>query len=249
MASFKGFNPMKLSDFDALSFDCYGTLIDWEAGILAALRPWLEKNNKNPSDNEILEAYGACEAEVEGEYPGAPYPVILAHVHGMLGGHFGIPSALAERDAFGASVRDWPAFPDSAEALKYLKENFRLFILSNIDKASYQQSEKKLGIKFDGVFTAEDIGSYKPDEKNFHFMLTALENDYGIAPDQVLHVAQSLFHDHVPAQGIGLKTCWIDRRAGKPGSGATPVPDGVADYDFRFESLADFAKAHMREMG
>jgi len=240
---------MKISDFDALSFDCYGTLIDWEAGILAALRPWLKENRINPSDADILEAYGACELEAEAEYPRAPYPVILSHVHGMLGAHFKIPSDLSERDAFGASVRDWPAFPDSAEALKYLKENFKLYILSNIDKASFAQSEKKLGVKFDDVFTAEEIGSYKPDEKNFHFMLTALENDHGIAPDQVLHVAQSLYHDHVPAQSIGLKTCWIDRRAGKDGPGATPEPDGVADYDFRFESLADFAKAHMREMG
>ena len=213
---------MKLSNFDALSFDCYGTLIDWEAGILSGLRPWFEKNGKDLLDDEVLEAFGTCEPKVEHEFPNAPYPVILSHVHEMLGEQFGIPSTLEERDAFGASVKDWPAFPDSAEALKYLKENFKLFILSNIDKASFAESEKKLGVKFDGVFTAGDeIGSYKPDERNFHFMLHALENDYGIAPDRLLHVAQSLFHDHVPAKNLGLASAWIDRRAGKPGGGAT----------------------------
>lgn len=238
---------MKLSDFTTLTFDCYGTLIDWEAGILAALRPWLVGAGVKASDDELLENYGACEHEVETRMPGAPYPVILAHTHEALGGRFGAASELADRDAFGASVRDWPAFPDSAEALKYLKEYFNLVILSNIDKASFAQSEKRLGVKFDAVYTAEDIGSYKPDPKNFHYMLTHLEAGLGVAPADVLHVAQSLFHDHVPAQAIGLKTCWIDRRAGKQGAGATPIPDGDIEYDLRFTSMGELAHAHMKE--
>lgn len=240
---------MNLSDFEALSFDCYGTLIDWEAGILTALRPWLSENGPKLPDDTLLEAFGKAEAEVEHQYPKAPYPVILAHVHERLGKYFGIPSEMADRDKFGASVKDWPAFPDSADALKYLKEHFRLFILSNIDKTSFAQSEKKLGVKFDGVFTAEDIGSYKPDLRNFHYLLHELENRHGIAPDGLLHVAQSLYHDHVPAKKLGLSTAWIDRRAGKKGAGATKLPDPRPAYDFCFETLAELAEAHMAEQG
>jgi len=238
---------MKLSQFKALSFDCYGTLIDWEAGILNALKPWLEKNRLSLSPDDILEHFGSVEPEVEHQFPKAPYPVILANCHKALGLRFGIPSSQAEQTAFGASVRDWPAFPDSAEALSYLKQHYKLFILSNIDRASFAHSNKKLGVEFDGVYTAEDIGSYKPDERNFHYLLERLEGDHGIKKGALLHVAQSLFHDHVPAKNLGLASAWIDRRAGKPGGGATRVPDPMPKYDFRFETLQALAAAHRDE--
>ncbi len=238
---------MKLSDFDALSFDCYGTLIDWEAGLLAALKPWFGENGVDMLDDEILAAFGQEEHLIEDLYPDAPYPVILAKCHKALGRRFGIPSSEPEREKFGASVKDWPAFPDSAEALQYLKEHFRLFILSNIDRASFAQSNKKLGVDFDGVYTAEDIGSYKPDLRNFHYLLQELEAHHGISPGKVLHVAQSLYHDHVPAKNLGLASAWIDRRAGKPGGGATVIPDPLPAFDFRFETLGDLAEAHRQE--
>jgi 2-haloacid dehalogenase len=238
---------MDLDGITTLSFDCYGTLIDWEAGLLTALRSWLEKNRKNPPDEQVLELYGELEFEAEEAEPGALYPKILGHVHKALGEHFGIPSDAAEQKAFAASVGDWPAFPDSSGALKYLKQHYKLVILSNIDKASFALSEKKLGIKFDAVYTAEEIGSYKPDEKNFRYLLSHLKEEFGTRPDQLLHVAQSLFHDHQPAKKMNLHTCWIDRRAGRDGAGATVVLYGPIDYDFRFTTMADFVKAHMKE--
>ncbi|MCH7807205.1 MAG: HAD hydrolase-like protein [Proteobacteria bacterium] len=240
---------MDLDGITTLSFDCYGTLIDWEAGLLAALRPWLKKNRKNPPDEQVLEIYGELEFEAEEAAPGALYPKILGNVHQALGEHFGIPSSAAEQTAFAASIGDWPAFPDSPGALKYLKQHFKLVILSNIDRASFALSEKKLGIKFDAVYTAEEIGSYKPDKKNFRYLLSRLKEDFGTRPDQLLHVAQSLFHDHEPAKKMNLHTCWIDRRAGRDGAGATVVLYGPIDYDFRFESMAEFTRAHMGAMG
>ena len=238
-------------DFDGittLSFDCYGTLIDWETGLLKVLRPWLTKNGKKPSDEQVLEIYGELEYEAEEAEPGALYPKILGQVHKALGEHFDIPSNPAEQKAFGASIGDWPAFSDSSEALKYLKQHYKLIILSNIDKASFAKSEKALGIKFDAVYTAEDIGSYKPDPKNFEYLLKHLKEDFGTRHDQLLHIAQSLFHDHQPAKKMNLHTCWIDRRAGKEGAGATVVLYGPIDYDFRFVTMADLANEHKKHL-
>ena len=235
---------MDLEGITTLSFDCYGTLIDWESGILSQLRPWLDKGGKTPTDDQVLEIFGELEFETEDAAPGNLYPKILEAVHKRLGRHFGIPSSAAEQKAFGKSVANWPVFPDSTDALKYLKQHFRLIILSNIDKASFAHSEKKLEVEFDAVYTAEDIGTYKPDHKNFHYLLDHLKQDFATRPDQLLHIAQSLFHDHEPAKKMNLHTCWIDRREGKDGGGATVVVYGPIDYDFRFKSMADFAQMH-----
>ncbi|MEE8296159.1 MAG: haloacid dehalogenase type II [Sphingomonadales bacterium] len=237
---------MDLDGITTLSFDCYGTLIDWETGIMAALRPWLDKNGIQAPNDQVLEIYGELEFEVEEANPGALYPKILGQVHKGFGEHFNIPSSTKEQKTFGASIKDWPAFPDSAKALKYLKKHFKLIILSNIDKASFADSEKKLGIKFDAIYTAEAIGSYKPDHKNFEYLLKHLRDDFDTRPDQLLHVAQSLFHDHEPAKKMNLHTCWIDRRAHKKGVGATVALYGPVDFDFRFETMADFSGAHKK---
>ena len=142
-----------------------------------------------------------------------------------------------------ASVGDWPAFADSAAALAYLKQFYKLVILSNVDRKSFAESEKRLGIAFDAVYTAEDIGSYKPDPRNFRYMIEALKRA-GHAERDILHVAQSLFHDHAPANAAGLRSAWIDRRAGAAGSGATPPPPAGVRYDFRFTSMAELVEAH-----
>ena len=237
---------MRLSGFNALSFDCYGTLIDWETGITEALRPLSERSGISP--DRLLEAYGPVEHAIEIEQPGLLYSRLLERVHERLSRQFGVdPDDLAAAK-FGASVGDWPAFPDSAEALRYLKQHFKLIILSNVDRQSFAASNRRLGVEFDHIFTAQDIGSYKPDLRNFEYLVGALERD-GIARDRLLHVAQSLFHDHVPANRIGLASAWIDRRAGKDGSGATVVPDPMPHYDFRFTSLAQLAAAHRAELG
>ena len=235
---------MKLSQFKALSFDCYGTLIDWEAGMLAALEPLRERAGIGP--DELLTVYGSVEHEAEEAFPALPYSQLLEKVHAGLSERFGLAPDDAEAAAFGASVGDWPAFPDSAEALAYLKRHFQLIILSNVDRKSFAGSNRRLGVEFDQVLTAEEIGSYKPDLRNFDFLL-AKASEAGIAKHELLHTAQSLFHDHVPANRMGIASAWIDRRHDKPGGGATVMPDPMPHYDFRFRSLGELAAAHRAE--
>jgi len=237
---------MRLSDFKALSFDCYGTLIDWETGIADALQPLREQSGA--SAEELLDAYGPIEHAIEVEQPGLTYSQLLEQVHARLSRQFDVEPDAVEAAKFGASVGDWPAFPDSAEALRYLKQHFKLVVLSNVDRLSFAGSNERLGVEFDHIFTAQDIGSYKPDIRNFQYLLASLYAD-GVGKGDLLHVAQSLFHDHVPANRMGVASAWIDRRAGKPGSGATVLPDPMPHYDFRFTTLAELADAHRAEQG
>ena len=232
-----------ISAFSAMSFDCYGTLIDWEAGILAALHPWLEASGLAISDEEILAAFSEAEPQAERAGPEALYPQILRAVVNRMARTLGIEANVVVREGLANSVGNWPAFPDSAEALGRLKRRYKLIILSNVDRASIARTRQLLGVEFDAVYTAQDIGSYKPDPRNFDYLLSHAKSDLGLAPHQILHVAQSLFHDHVPAQAKGLATCWIDRRAAKQGGGATKQPAVPITPDFRFESLAELAEA------
>lgn len=229
-----------------VTFDVYGTLIDWETGLLAALRP-LRERSRVP-DEELLETYGVVEFEIEQENPGLAYSQLLEKVHAGLCDRFGVDEDEVEAAKLGASVGDWPAFPDSVEALRYLKQNFKLVILSNVDRLSFAGSNRRLGVEFDYIFTAEDIGSYKPDRRNFEYLVTKL-GENGIGKDKLLHTAQSLFHDHVPANRMGIASAWIDRRHEKIGGGATVLPDPMPHYDFRFTSLGELADAHRAEQG
>jgi 2-haloacid dehalogenase len=237
---------MRLSDFSVLTFDCYGTLIDWESGIVAALAPWLAAHGLEPGGERILQAFAAAEAPQQRATPGMLYRDLLAEVHGAIADAFGVTRDPTAARAFGASVADWPAFADSADALAYLGQHFELVILSNVDRASFAHSNRKLGVTFAAVYTAEDIGSYKPDPRNFDYLLARL-GERGIAKEQILHTAESLFHDHVPAKRCGLATCWIHRRAGRGGFGATHAPEAEVRPDFRFATLAEMAAAHRRE--
>jgi 2-haloacid dehalogenase len=234
---------MKLSDFSALSFDCYGTLIDWETGIIAALAPLLARVGADQPRDSILEAFARLEVRQQEATPDMLYADLLAEVHGQLAAEWDVPRDPAEAADFGRSIADWPAFPDTVEALRYLKQHFRLIVLSNVDRTSFRATNDRLGVTFDAIYTAQDIGSYKPDPRNFAYLVDHVA-EQGIAREKLLHVAQSLFHDHVPAQAIGLATAWIDRRHAAGGWGATaPVPPGVR-YDFRFTSLGALADAH-----
>lgn len=237
---------MKLADFRVLTFDCYGTLIDWESGIHTALQPLLSLASAPMPRAAVLELYGRHEAAQEAQTPGMVYSDLLAEVHRRLATELGVRTTAAQDRAFGASVPDWPAFPDTVAALQYLHGHYKLVILSNVDRESFEGSHARLGVSFDAIFTAQDIGSYKPDPANFRYLLEHLA-EAGHQPGEILHTAQSLFHDHVPAQAIGLASAWIDRRHDEPGAGATPA---VADarYDFRFPSLAAMVAAHQAEM-
>jgi 2-haloacid dehalogenase len=158
---------------------------------------------------------------------------------------WGAATSTEEDRAFGGSVGDWPAFPDTPAALAYLQRFYKLVILSNVDRASFARSNPRLGVDFTAIYTAEEIGSYKPDARNFRNMLDRLAK-VGHSPGDILHVAQSLYHDHAPANRCGLRSAWIDRRHGKAG-GATPPAAAEVHYDFRFASLAELADAHRAE--
>jgi 2-haloacid dehalogenase len=243
---------LDLGEFAALTFDCYGTLIDWEAGILAGLRPWAAAHRVEAGDEELLAAFGRAETRREADHPTAPYPEILAGVLEDLAAELGTTASPEEAAAFGDSVKDWPAFPDSADALAYLKQHYKLVIVSNVDRASFRHSNAKLGVTFDAVVTAEDAGAYKPAPDHFHLALARLA-ELGVPSDRVLHVAQSLFHDHVPAKELGLRTIWVNRRASRPhgsggaGSGATPLPPVPVTPDGEVPTMAALADLHRRQ--
>ena len=192
-----------------------------------------------------LEAFAGLEREVQNARPSALYPEILKAVHDELAGKFGLKTADPLSEAFGASVPFWPAFPDSADALRALKARFKLVILSNVDRKSFRASNRKLGVTFDAVYTAEEIGSYKPSLANFDYMLARLAEDHAVSRDAILHTAQSLFHDHVPAKHVGLARAWIDRQGLAEGGswGATATVSSPPDVDFRFPSLIAMARA------
>jgi 2-haloalkanoic acid dehalogenase type II len=233
---------VKLTEFDALSFDCYGTLIDWEAGIAGLLRAWADAHDLAMTDEDLLTAYSTHEARAEVEHPTDVYPLILRRSIRALGAELGAPVDDRHADALALSVPDWPAFPDSADALARLSARYELIILSNVDRASFAGSNRRLGVTFTSILTAEDIGSYKPNPRNFEALDTE-RTRLGLRRDRLLHVAQSLFHDHVPAKEAGLPTVWINRRHDSPGWGATPAPPADVTPDWTFTSLAAFADA------
>jgi len=227
-------NSLDSIGYDTLSFDCYGTLIDWESGILEALGPLLALNRSDVGRSDQLEAFAHHETRLQQASPAAAYPMILREVHQAVAASFGFKTTAELDAAFGDSVGDWPPFLDSSDALHRLATRYRLVILSNVDLQSFAGSQRRLGVMFDAVYTAEVIGSYKPDPANFDYLL---RHEAG----RLLHVAQSLYHDHGPAKVAGMDTVWIDRRGGT-GGGATPEASG-ASYDARFESMAEFADA------
>jgi len=237
---------MRLSDFKALTFDCYGTLIDWEAGMIAALGPLTSKLAPALPRNAILEAHARHESTLQRYTPAKVYREILATVYKRLAEEWGIAVTWEECLAYGRSVGDWPAFADTAAALHYLKRHYKLVILSNVDNQSFAPSNRRLEVAFDAIYTAEDIGSYKPDMRNFDYMLEGLEG-LGIAKGQILHTAESMFHDHAPANACGLASAWIYRRHADTGFGATMNPGKLPKVDFRFDSMADLVKAHQDE--
>lgn len=237
---------MRISDFKALTFDCYGTLIDWESGMIEGLRPLTSRLPLAKSRNHILQAHARVESNQQAQTPGKPYRELLAIVYRRLAEEWALTASWADCVAYGRAVERWPAFPDSAEALKYLKQHYMLVILSNVDNASFAASNERLQVEFDAVYTAEDVGSYKPSDRNFEYMLGGLET-LGIEKHKILHTAESLFHDHAPANRHGIANCWIYRRHDQEGFGATMSPGTMPTYDFRFNSMAELAQAHRNE--
>lgn len=225
----------KWTEFRLLTFDCYGTLIDWEAGILDLLRPWSAAYQLQPSDDELLAAFAAAESAVQRSTPEALYSDVLRDAMARIATAFGKTATAGEQAALGDSVGDWPAFPDTEASLRTLKSWHKLMVVSNVDKASFAKTRHKLGVELDGLVTAEEVGAYKPDKRMFERAF-AVARDMGVQPRQILHVGQSVFHDIAPAKELGVATVWVDRRAGKSG-GATPKSDAAPDL--RVTSLAE----------
>ena len=238
---------MQLTDFKVLTFDCYGTLIDWESGMIAALGPLTSRVRPTLSRNAILEAHARAESMQQRCTPAKNYRDILATVYKRLAEEWGVSVTWEECQSYGRSIGDWPAFPDSTAALAYLKQHFKLVILSNVDNASFASSNAKLAVTFDAIYVAEDIGTYKPDSRNFDYMVENLAR-LDVKKSEILHTAESLFHDHAPANTAGLASAWIHRRHADEGFGATMNPGAMPRYDFRFHSLADMAAAHQAEL-
>jgi 2-haloalkanoic acid dehalogenase type II len=238
----------ELSDFEVLTFDCYGTLIDWESGMIAALAPLVERLEREPTRDQILAAHARHESAQQLQTPTKVYRELLAVVYRRLAEEWGLSVGWEECERYGASIGDWPAFPDSSGALAYLERHFKLVILSNVDNRSFAASNARLGVDFDAVYTAEDVGAYKPSDRNFDYMLSHLRA-LGHGRSAILHTAESLFHDHAPANRHGLASCWIHRRHAQEGFGATIPPAGAPSWDFRFESLEAMAAAHRAEGG
>jgi len=239
---------MNLRDFKVLTFDCYGTLIDWESGMVNALAPLTDKLNGRLTRDQILEAHARHEASQEKQTPNKRYREVLAIVYKRMAEEWGIAVGWDECVRYGESIKDWNPFPDTVEALRYLKQHYKLVILSNVDNESFSASNQKLGVEFDAIYTAEDIGSYKPSDHNFEYMLAMLKSR-GFDKADILHTAESLFHDHAPANKHGLKSCWIYRRHDKQGFGATMNPGDMPHYDFMFHSMGEMAKAHQAGTG
>ncbi len=225
---------MNLDQFECLSFDCYGTIIDWEEGLLAALHPILKAHRVSAGDNALLELFAKAESEIEAG-PYRSYRDVLEAVLVDIGKEVGFEPSLDELAHFPMSVKDWPTFPDSAQALRALSTKYQLIILSNIDDELFRYSERVLKVKFDNVFTAQQIGSYKPSMRNFEYLI----QNAVVPAHKLLHVAQSLFHDIVPAKKAGLSTVWVNRRMGKDGYGAT-LP-AVAEPDLTVPDLRTLA--------
>jgi 2-haloacid dehalogenase len=215
---------LDLDAFDVLTFDCYGTLIDWETGLLAALRRPLAAHGVDAADESLLEAFARHEAELEAG-PYRRYREVLGGVLTAMLDHFGQVPTADEVAEFGGSVADWPAFGDSAAALARLHSRFKLGVITNCDDDLFAASERRLGVTFDWVVTAQQSKRYKPNPRGFELAFERI----GLPPSRILHVAQSLFHDHVTAKRLGLQTVWVDRRAGRAGGGATPPAEATPD--------------------
>ncbi|CAD6555189.1 hypothetical protein LMG27952_05774 [Paraburkholderia hiiakae] len=238
---------MELTDFDTLTFDCYGTLIDWESGIFEGLKLLLERARTPLTRDQVLEAHARHEFSQQQYTPARRYQELLPIVYKRLAEEWGLSFTHEECVEYGRSVRNWPAFEDTVAALQYLKKHYKLVILSNVDNETFTHSNARLQVEFDAIFTAEDVGSYKPSLRNFEYMLEKLA-DRGIEKAKILHTAESLFHDHKPANECGLASCWIYRRHAQPGFGATMNPGSQPNVDFRFNSMADFVKAHQEAL-
>ena len=221
--------------FDVLTFDCYGTLIDWESGILSGLRAVLGSDIESIPDTQLLERFAFNEHVAEIPYKN--YREVLGLTLRLMATELDLAVSPDQEAQFGASVLNWPAFPDSHDALSSLQKKYKLVVITNCDDDLFAASADRLGITFDEVITAAQVGSYKPNIENFHFAHEKIQRTLGVSKDRILHVAQSLFHDHAPAKSIGMTTVHIKRRGNGAALQASATPDAV------FSDIKSFAES------
>ncbi|KAK2608858.1 hypothetical protein QQS21_002571 [Conoideocrella luteorostrata] len=230
----------RLSDYKVLTFDCYGTLVDWETGVLEGLRPVLEANKATFSREQLLAVFHECETAQQTKTADLTYDKLLTSVHAQVAAKLNLPApSVAENEAFGSSVGNWPAFPDSVDALHRLSKHYKLVILSNVDRESFAKTNAGplRGVPFDLIITAQDVGSYKPNFGNFEYMLREVDANFGVGKDHIIQTAQSQFHDHQPARKMGIKSSWIVRPGATMGNRADEI------YDWKFDTLGQMADA------
>jgi 2-haloacid dehalogenase len=230
---------LDFSRFQVLSFDCYGTLIDWESGIFGALRPVLAAYGKSLPDAALLELFGELEAEAE-QGPFHPYREVLQLVVRGFGERLGFAPSGAEIRSLPESLRNWQPFSDTVPALRRLKTRYRLAILSNVDDELFTFTAPKLQVAFDHVITAQQAQAYKPSLKVFRLA----QKEIDVSPDCWLHVGQSIYHDVIPAKSLGLSTVWVNRPSPRSGVGAVRAASGQPDLEVTsLGALADLAFA------
>jgi len=224
------FSPIRL-----ITFDCYGTLIDWETGMLAALRPLFAREGVKVTDMQLLEHYGEIEAELESG-PYLAYREVLAQAAQELGRRLGAKISEQDGRSFAQSLTSWEPFADTVAGLQALAQRFRLGIISNIDDDLFAETRKKLGVEFAQVVTAQQAQSYKPSLRNFQEMMVRT----GLKKNEILHAGQSVYHDVVPANVLGIRNVWVNRPSVRPGAGA--AKPAVAKPTFEVSSVAELAK-------
>lgn len=217
---------MDFSHFTTISFDCYGTLIDWESGILPVLRAVLANHDQSLPDAAILELYGEFEAQAESG-PYQSYRDVLQTVVRAFAGRFNFQASSHEISSLHESVGAWAPFPDTVSALRELHSRYKLAVISNIDDDLFAATRKLLDVEFDGVITAQQAGSYKPSINNFRLALRTL----ALSPDRLLHAGQSVYHDVAPARSLGISTVWVNRKSIRPGIGAVRASAGQPDLE------------------
>lgn len=226
---------LDLRNFDVITFDCYGTLIDWESGILAALAPFREAGNLTVGDDALLASYARLESMLEeGEY--SRYREVLRGVMRGLGTRYSVPEPRVNIDALADSLTSWRPFPDTVEALQRLRAHYKLGIISNTDVDLFAGTAKHLNVEIDYLITAEHVGAYKPSHANFTRALEVI----GIPKERLLHAAQSRHHDIAPARALGIANVWVNRRSGRAGEGATAESSAMPDLEVPdLKTLAD----------
>jgi 2-haloalkanoic acid dehalogenase type II len=232
---------VRLEDLDLLSFDCYGTLVDWESGLLAELRPWADRHHLGLTDETLLQAFAEAEGSVQREMPALLYSEVLRRAFERIEARFFVARETKAARELAASIGRWPLFPDTKDALSRLGRRCRLVVLSNVDHASFAATRRSLDVPFHRIITAQDVSAYKPDPRMFEALIT-VARELGSGPERLLHVAQSLYHDHVTAKKLGLKTAFVDRRHGRSGQGATPPPQEPVSPDITVRSLGELAE-------